>query len=297
MIILLIEVLRFIFRKLNFIPTVNSINYAKLKLYVFCCVIILSSLIIAYGSYNAECIGVKTTSLTLPKKQGQIDSLNIVFFSDSHLSVINDGKISGKIVEIVNSLHPDLILMGGDIVDDRTSNLYHLYVDKNLEKLNSKFGSFTCNGNHEFVNGVNESDEFLSKCGIKVLRDTFVTIANSVQIIGREDRSIGRYKNRKSISQLLNMTNKNLPTILLDHQPFYLNEAAENNIDLQLSGHTHAGQFFPGNLITSLIYELKWGYKKKGDTQYYVSSGVGTWGPPVKIFSDAEIINFKIKFK
>jgi predicted MPP superfamily phosphohydrolase len=88
----------------------------------------------------------------------------------------------------------------------------------------------------------------------------------------------------------------NLPVILLDHTPVKLNEAVENKIDLQLSGHTHNGQMFPLNFITKLIYEVSWGYLKKEDTHFYVSSGVGSWGPPVKLASDAEIVNIKIKF-
>ena len=75
-----------------------------------------------------------------------------------------------------------------------------------------------------------------------------------------------------------------------------MNEAKENNIDLQLSGHTHHGQFFPGNLITKMIYEVSWGYLKKNQTHYYVSCGVGTWGPPVRIGSVSEIVNIKINF-
>lgn len=86
------------------------------------------------------------------------------------------------------------------------------------------------------------------------------------------------------------------PKILLDHTPFNLNEAIENNIDIQLSGHTHHGQIFPGNLITPLIYEISWGYKKKANTHFYVTSGAGTWGPPVRIGSKSEIVKIKIKF-
>jgi uncharacterized protein len=298
MAILLIEIIRLPLKKLKSIPETETIEYKNLKLKIFCIVVILVSLIIGYGSYNAQDIRVKTITLTLPKKQANIDSLNIVFFSDSHFSVINDEHFCSKVINKVNSLNPDLILLGGDVVDNHPEHLYYHKINTYLKKLNPKFGSYTCNGNHEFINGVDVEDDFMNKCGVKVLRDTFVTAANSLQIIGREDKSINRYNlNRKSVKELVNMTNKNLPVILLDHQPFHLEEAAENNIDLQLSGHTHSGQFFPGNIITSFIYELNWGYKKKNNTQYYVSSGVGAWGPPVKIFSDAEIVNIRITFK
>ncbi len=87
-----------------------------------------------------------------------------------------------------------------------------------------------------------------------------------------------------------------LPVILLDHQPVRLQEAEEAGIDLQLSGHTHAGQLFPLNLINKKIWEKHWGYLKKGTTQYYVSCGVGTWGPPVRTGSIPEIVRIKVSF-
>ncbi len=123
-------------------------------------------------------------------------------------------------------------------------------------------------------------------------------INDEFYLIGREDREIDRFssKHRLKLEDILKNTRNDLPKILLDHTPFKLEEAAENNIDLQLSGHTHHGQFFPGNLITKMIYEVSWGYLKKNQTHYYVSCGVGTWGPPVRIGSVSEIVNIKIKF-
>ena len=95
----------------------------------------------------------------------------------------------------------------------------------------------------------------------------------------------------------MNSVDKNYPVILLDHTPFKLEDAENNGVSLQLSGHTHHGQMFPLNLITKMIYEVSWGYKKKGDTQYYVTSGAGTWGPPVRTGSKSEVVNIKIKFE
>lgn len=86
------------------------------------------------------------------------------------------------------------------------------------------------------------------------------------------------------------------PVILMDHQAFRLEEAESNGIDLQLSGHTHHGQLWPFNFITKKVYELSWGYKKKGKTHYYVSSGVGTWGPPIRTGNRPEIVNIRLRF-
>ena len=96
--------------------------------------------------------------------------------------------------------------------------------------------------------------------------------------------------------EIIKDIDRSYPVILLDHTPMQLEEAERNNIDLKLSGHTHHGQFFPGNLITKMVYELSWGYLQKGNTHYYVTSGTGTWGPPVRNVSKSEIVNIKVKF-
>jgi hypothetical protein len=138
----------------------------------------------------------------------------------------------------------------------------------------------------------------MEEFGIKVLRDKAINVENAFYVIGREDRNGNNFsgKRRKSLSDLLTTCSENLPKILLDHTPVQLNDAVKNKIDLQLSGHTHNGQMFPLNFITKMIYEISWGYLKNELTQFYVSSGVGTWGPPIKLASDAEIVNIRIKF-
>lgn len=153
-------------------------------------------------------------------------------------------------------------------------------------------------GNHEFINGVESSVRFGESLGIIFLRDEYIMIDSSFYLIGREDSSMLQFtgKQRKSLEEIVENISDSYPKILLDHTPFKLEQAVNNNIDLQLSGHTHHGQIWPANLITNLIYEISWGYKKKGNTNFYVSSGAGTWGPPVRIGSRSEIVNLKIRF-
>ena len=117
-------------------------------------------------------------------------------------------------------------------------------------------------------------------------------------MIGREDVAMPQFTNkqRKSLNEIVSNLDNNLPKILLDHTPVKLEQAEQNGIDLQLSGHTHHGQIWPANIITNMIYELSWGYLKKGKTHYYVSSGAGTWGPPVRTGSSSEIVNIKVSF-
>jgi predicted MPP superfamily phosphohydrolase len=139
----------------------------------------------------------------------------------------------------------------------------------------------------------------LTKNGITVLRDSNVLVNNSFYLFGREDRMIRRVtnKSRKSLPELLATIDTNIPIIVMDHQPFDLEQTAKYKIDLQLSGHTHNGQIWPLNYIAEKIYEISWGYLKKSDTHFYVSCGVGTWGPPVRSGNRPEIVNIKLRFE
>ena len=150
----------------------------------------------------------------------------------------------------------------------------------------------------KFINGADELDKYMAEMNLNVLRDSSVLIDNSFYVVGRDDRSKISFtgKQRKSLKDILTDVNKDYPIILLDHTPSKLVEAVNEKIDLQFSGHTHNGQMFPVNFITKWIYEVSWGYLKKEQTQFYVTCGVGTWGPSVRLGSDSEIVNMKIRF-
>lgn len=297
LILLLIDLVRLIDHFVPFLPASLSSPNNLTKLFLGLGSTILVLLICTAGFINRANIRIKTLELTLPKKNSSLNELNIAMFSDLHLSPINDEDFLKKIIAKVNELKADIILLPGDIVDDKPVILNRNGIGSSLKQIESKYGTFACTGNHEFINGADNSVKFMEDNKIKVLRDSIIKINDSFYIIGREDRGGSFMGNmRKPLNEILKNKTENLPTILLDHTPSGLNEAKENMIDLQLSGHTHNGQMFPLNFITGLIYEVSWGYLKKDDTQYYVSSGVGSWGPPVKLASDAEIVNIRIKF-
>ncbi len=298
LILFLIDLTRLIDNFIPFLPVSLSEPTSLMKLYLGTGVTVLVLLITAAGFISRTNFKVKTLELTLQKKNSTLTELNIVMFSDLHLSPINDEAFLNKIVRKVNSLNPEIILLPGDIVDDKAGILKRNGIGPGLQNLKSKYSVFSCTGNHEFINGIEGSVNFAKEFGIIVIRDEFIKIENLFYVIGREDVSKGNFTNekRKQLKDIVSEINSSLPLILLDHTPVRLYEAVENGIDLQLSGHTHNGQMFPLNFITNLIYKVSWGYLKKGNTQFYVSSGVGSWGPPVKLASDAEIVNLKIKF-
>lgn len=296
--LLLIDLIRLFDSWFQFLPEFVKNNYELSKKIIALFVIVVVSFIVFLGNLNKRDVIVQKLELELPKGDGKLTELNIVAASDIHLSPIDGERLLTRIIDKMNSLDPDIILLAGDIVDDKAEILDARNIGESFRRLNPKYGIYTINGNHEFINVVNASVRYAEHLGMKVLRDEYVLIDSSFYIIGREDTTMYQFtgKNRKTLQQVVESINTDHPRILLDHTPYKLDEARENDIALQFSGHTHHGQIWPANIITSMIYELSWGYKKTGDTHYYVTSGAGTWGPPVRTGSKSEIVNFKIKF-
>ena len=293
-----LDIIRLLESFFHFLPKFIYDNYEQTKKITAIVIIALVSLIVFLGNLNKRDITIKNLELTLPKGSGKLNELNIVMASDLHLSPIDGERLLAKIIDKMNSLNPDIILLAGDIVDDKAEILEQRKIGESFKKLNPKYGIYTINGNHEFINGVDASVDYAEHLGMKVLRDEYEFIDSSFYVIGREDVSMNSFtgRKRKTLEDIISSINSDHPKILLDHTPVKLEQAEKNGIDLQFSGHTHHGQIWPGNIITESIYEVSWGYKKKGNTHYYVTSGAGTWGPPVSTGSKSEIVNIKIKF-
>ncbi len=253
------------------------------------------AVIVIYGFVNAHLIRVRTFDISVPKETGNRKTLNIVMASDIHLSSIIGRSRIEHIVERINSLSPDLVLLPGDIVDGDLNPVIRQNLGEALWQIKAPLGVYAVTGNHEYIGGVEKACKYITDHDVKILRDSTVFVDDSFYIVGREDRSAG--KKRRSLKELMESVNMKYPIILMDHQPFHLEEAEQNGVDLQFSGHTHHGQFWPFNYITGMVYELSYGYIKKGSTHIYVSSGVGTWGPPLRIAADPEIVNVRMRFE
>ena len=298
LVLLTIDLLRLINLIIPFFPEFITHNIEKTRRITALVVLILVAVTVVGGYINTRAIITKTYKFRIHKNAGELKSLNVAMASDIHLGTINGKLFLNKLVAEINKLNPDIILLAGDIIDEDLASVIKNNVGEELIKLKSKYGVYAITGNHEYIGGAEEACRYLIAHGVNVLRDEEIKIDNSFYIVGREDRSIRQFagKQRKELKDLLTGVDKSFPVILMDHQPFKLNEALENEIDLQLSGHTHFGQLWPLNYIIEKIYELSWGYGINGNTHYYVSCGVGGWGPPVRTGSRPEIINFKIKF-
>lgn len=222
-----------------------------------------------------------------------IKPIKVVFISDLHLGYAIERKDLKSWVNIINAEHPDLILIGGDIIDFSLQPVIYYKLNEVLQKLSAKYGVHTCLGNHEYLSGVEKSIEFIKSSNITVLRDSVVEIKElGISLIGRDDKT---NKSRKPLDVLLSKSNPNNISILLDHQPYQLEVASNNGIDLQLSGHTHRGQMWPISWITDYLFENSHGYLRKDKTHIYVSSGIGIWGGRYRIGTQSEYVVVNIK--
>ena len=210
--------------------------------------------------------------------------LRIVMISDLHLGYHNRRAEFAKWVDTINSEKPDIILIGGDIVDINVRPLIREKVAEEFLRLEAPV--YACFGNHEYYAGITEALSFYKEAGINLLRDRVATVG-PLNIIGRDDRT---NPDRKSLKDLMSGTKDSLYTILIDHQPYHLEEAEINGVDFQFSGHTHRGQIWPASWITDRLYEDSWGEHQRGSTRYYVSSGIGIWGGKFRIGTRSEYI-------
>lgn len=254
------------------------------------------AIILAVGYINALLPKVNRLSINTTKSIYGYKTLRVAMASDIHLgTVISNGRLS-RFVEMMNSQKPDIILLAGDIFDEDIGPVIKRDMGKLINQLNAPLGVYAITGNHEYIGGVEPAVNYLTQHGVTVIRDSVISPLNLFNIVGREDRQsklMGGYI-RKSVAELVAKIDKSKFTFLLDHQPYNLSEAVENGIDLQLSGHTHHGQLWPFNYITQAVFEVSRGYKKIDKTHFFVSTGFGSWGPPIRIGNRPEIVVIEI---
>lgn len=295
----IIDLVRLLNAFVHFLPKSFSARPGPAGLVLFLAVAGITALSMAAGAYNAVRPRTVELALNIPKKAGGMERLTIVLASDLHLGTLVGRSRLEKIIERINALTPDIVFLPGDIVDETVTAKDEAEFGAIMRRLRAPLGVFAVPGNHEFYSGLERNLAFLRACDIKVLEDEAVNVAGAFVLVGRRDpSSLTPKESRLPIRDILakHGFDDRLPVILLDHQPVHLEEASQAGVDLQLSGHTHAGQLFPLDIINRIFWELNWGYLRKGNTQYYVTSGVGTWGPPVRTGSRPEIVRIRLTF-
>jgi len=211
--------------------------------------------------------------------------------SDLHLGYHNTLSDLARWVDLVNAERPDFILIAGDIIDVSVRPLLEENMAAEFRRLQAPV--YACLGNHEYYSGEPRAEQFYRDAHINLLIDSAAVIDSTLVIIGRDDRTNVRRKSLAQLTENLKSQRSNLKsayTILLDHQPYHLEQAERAGVDFQLSGHTHRGQVWPVSWITDALYECSWGSHRRGRTQYYVSSGMGIWGGKFRIGTQSEYV-------
>ena len=291
---LLTDLLRFVSRFATS-QTSHAISGAVQGLTVNALIVVL----LLYGAWNALQPVIVRHEITVQKQSGDLSSIKAVMVSDIHVGRVVDSARVQLLADMLTKINPDIVFYVGDIIDDDAGYAADQNLMAPLAAVKPKLGSYAVLGNHEYIGGQpDECADLMSKAGITVLRDDVTAVQNLLYVAGREELSASRYggKGRKSLAELLAGLDPSRPLILLDHHPLRKGDPIPPSADLQLSGHSHRGQFFPNSLITSYLYETDWGLYQKEAFHLIVSSGYGTWGPPVRIGTRAEIVEIMIHF-
>lgn len=269
------------------------------------------------GIFHAKYIKVSSYDVAINKTIPMKDSMNVVLLADTHFGY-NSGILHAReLVRKINKQKPDLVCIAGDIFDNEYDAIRDPEkIEKVLRGIKSTYGVYACWGNHDLNEeilagftfkhkGEDLSDikdprmkKFLEDSNIHILEDEAELIDNSFYVIGRKDASLTEkiHETRKTPAQLTEKLDRSKPIIMIDHQPKELQELADAGVDLDLCGHTHDGQTFPGNFTIRLMWENPCGLLNKGDMTNITTSGAGVWGPAMRLGTDSEICSIHIQF-
>jgi hypothetical protein len=270
----------------------ETVRRPRFRRFRLAAALIIPALAVAAGIANYHHLRVREYTIEVPRRSSSAKELTIAFAADFHLGAITAGRFLERFVAKVNAAAPDIVLIGGDILEGDRRDEDTGKFEAQFRRLHPKYGVYAAPGNHE-GHGGGRTDLF-ERAGIRLLEDMVVKIDDAVRLVGRND---AHSRTRKPVADLLRDAPADLPVILLDHRPTDLENVSRTGADIQLSGHTHHGQLFPINWITNRKYELSWGHIKKNRTHIFVTSGVQLWGPPVRTAGSSEILLLHVLFK
>ncbi|MGW4779107.1 metallophosphoesterase [Streptomyces filamentosus] len=239
----------------------------------------------AYGVLRGP--RVKRVTVPLAKLPRAAHGYRVAVVSDIHLGPILGRAHSQRIVDAINATQPDLIAVVGDLVDGTVENLGP--AAEPLAGLRARHGSFFVTGNHEYFSGADAWVDHVRELGMRPLRNERLEIAAGFDLAGVDDVAGESEGQGPDFVRALGDRDRSRAAVLLAHQPVVIDDAVRHGVDLQLSGHTHGGQLWPGNLLAELANPTVAGLERYGDTQLYVSRGAGAWGPPVRVGAPSDI--------
>ena len=242
---------------------------------------------------------VRRVPITIPRLDPALDGLRIVTFSDAHLSATWRRARLERLVELVNAERPDVVAIVGDLVDAPVSELREDVAP--LADLVSAQGVYFVTGNHEYFTDTEPWMGHLPTLGVDVLRNERVAISRGsamLDLAGIDDRiaaGSGVPGHGADLDAALDGRDDAVPVVLLAHQPVMVEQARAAGVDLQLSGHTHGGQLWPFDYAIRLDQPSVEGLSRVGDTQLYVTTGAGYWGPPMRVGARPEIAVIELR--
>lgn len=239
---------------------------------------------------------IKRIEIQTPKLKESLSGLSIVQLSDLHLNSFKSKEWLDTVVDEANGENPDLIVITGDLIDADLGEFNGFC--ESLANLKSKYGVFACTGNHEFYAGIDKFLQFAKKSNITVLRNERITVADSIELIGIDDKTGERFSGKGGdLESVMKNSGPEKLIIVLSHQPDIFARDDKFSFDLQLSGHTHAGQIPPMDLLVKLHFKYPYGLYRKDSSYIYTSCGTGIWGPQMRLFSHSEIVKIIIRNK
>ena len=263
-----------------FLPTARTLFFVPLAAAVVIC---------CYGFFEARQIRTERVEIRSAKIPAATGKIRIVQISDVHVGVlVRQGRLAA-ILRKVREESPDLLIATGDLVDGQLDRMAEAAAQ--LREIRPRYGKYAVTGNHEFYAGIDDALDFIARSGFMILRGEVATVAGAIDLAGVDDPTIRLPRGQGGLSdrEVLARGGGGRFAILLKHQPT-VEADAPGVFDLQLSGHTHKGQIFPFNLVTSRFFRYHSGdYRLGNDALLHVSRGTGTWGPPIRFLSPPEI--------
>ncbi len=253
---------------------------------------VIPLLLVAYHTVKNPV--VRNLTVHIDKPCAGHDSLTVVYMSDLHIGEMIGKEMVQKYVAMSNAAHPDFVLIGGDVIDNFSRFATVPHIEEDLRKLEAPLGTYLVLGNHEYRGDFPVKLQWLRQIGGTLLIDSVAQPDSSFYLIGRDDYT---HKSRCSLQHLSSSLDKSKPIILLDHEPWDLQEVADNGADLALFGHTHNGQIWPHSLLLKFVFECPYGYCRKGNSQIYVSSGIGIAGLPYRVLTRSEMVVLHLYFR
>ncbi|MGI5137540.1 metallophosphoesterase [Streptomyces sp. CA-106110] len=242
---------------------------------------------VGYGTYGVlRGPAVKRVTIPLAKLPRAAHGFRIAVVSDIHLGPVLGRGFAQRVVDTINSTQPDLIAVVGDLVDGSVKDLGPAAAP--LSGLKARHGSYFVTGNHEYFSGADAWLEEVRRLGLHPLENARTELP-AFDLAGVNDLAGESEGEGPDFTKALGGRDTSRAVVLLAHQPVQIHEAVKHQVDLQLSGHTHGGQLWPGNFVAAAANPTLAGLDRYGDTQLYVSRGAGAWGPPTRVGAPSDI--------